>query len=109
MRCTLACERSAHGIEADPAVLHGLLLLQIGARRDARHCPSRQALPASRPLSSSCSNISAGRRFGVLMRLTLAQIVFLVKPLALLEEIHDVGLRTLVVDLPESKRSLPFA
>ena len=36
-----------------------------------------------------------------------AQIVFLVKPLALLEEIHDVGLRTLVVDLPESKRSLP--
>ena len=44
------------------------------------------------------------------MRLTLAQIVFLVKPLALLEEIHVVGLRTLVVDLPaESKRSLPFA
>ena len=43
------------------------------------------------------------------MRLTLAQIVFLVKPLALLEEIHDVGLRTLVVDLPESKRSLLFA
>ena len=35
------------------------------------------------------------------MRLTLAQIVFLVKPLALLEEIHDVGLRSRVVDLPE--------
>ena len=44
------------------------------------------------------------------MRLTLAHIVFLVKPLALLEEIHDVGLRTIiVVDLPESKRSLLFA
>ena len=101
MRCTLACERSAHGIEADPAVLHGLVLLQIGARRDARHCPSRQALPASRPLSSKCSNISARRRLRVLMRLTLAHMVFLVKPLSLLEEIHDVGLRSPVVDLPD--------